>query len=173
METEKERSLNHQDSHYVYTELTAERHINPLMTTTEQTVQKKNKKQKTTGNDEVLMETSGRFLRACVLEMCLVKQTKTFFFCVSVCAFLIKPLKSLSLNLQGRRIRQAAAFVSCRITILSDRHTCSPIPVSYHAPHFHFVHTFSSQKINEYFEGRSRLEYQAGCLKRHEIWFGI
>ena len=39
METEKERSLNPQDSHHVYTEFPEERHINLLMTNTEQMVQ--------------------------------------------------------------------------------------------------------------------------------------
>jgi hypothetical protein len=39
METEKQRSLNQQDSHHVYTESTEERNINPPMTNTEQMMQ--------------------------------------------------------------------------------------------------------------------------------------
>lgn len=124
------------------------------------------------GNDVVLM---GSF-RCTSLGMrssnVFLKANEIFFF-VSVCTFSIKPLKVLLLNPVGRRMRQTAAFISCRITILSDRNTRSLIPVSCHALHLHLVHTFPSQKVNEYFEGRSCLEDQADCLQKHEVWFGI
>jgi hypothetical protein len=55
METEKEKSLNHPDSHHAYTKFPAERHINPQMTNTEQMLQ-------IPGNDVVLMEVSGGLL---------------------------------------------------------------------------------------------------------------
>ena len=59
--------------------------------------------------------------------MCLVRQTKHFF--LSAREFSIKPLNVLLLNLLGRWIRQAAAFVPTRIPILSECHTWSLITV--------------------------------------------
>jgi len=55
MGTEKERSLNHPDSHHVYRKFPEERHINPQVTNTERMVQ-------IPGNDVVLMEVSGGLL---------------------------------------------------------------------------------------------------------------
>ena len=55
IETEKKRSFNHQDSDHVYMEFPEKRHINPLMTNTEQMAQ-------IPGYDVVLMEVSGVLL---------------------------------------------------------------------------------------------------------------
>jgi hypothetical protein len=79
MEAEKERSLNHQDSRHVYTEFPEERHIDPLMTNTEQMVQ-------ITGND-VVLDGSFRWTSVGMRSSNVFGKANEVLFCVSLYIF--------------------------------------------------------------------------------------